>query len=276
MEVKAFIEITRPHNALMAGLVGVLGAIISLGHVPEAGKLALVFLVVTLGTAGGNTINDYFDYEIDRINRPDRPIPRGAMGRETARLYAVALFLLGIGLAYFLNLWAFIITLVAYALMYVYAWKLKPLPLVGNLTVSFLTGITPVFGAIAFGRIGLAGYLSLSAFLVNLSREILKDIEDVEGDRAMGARTLPIVWGIGRSSKLAALFAVLTILSSLLPLTTGVGRGYWPIVFVDLLLLKVALDAWSKPSIETASKGQKRLKVAIFLAILVFLAGSLT
>lgn len=276
MEVKAFIEITRPHNALMAGLVGVLGAVIALGHVPEAGKLALVFLVVTLGTAGGNTINDYFDCEIDRINRPERPLPRGAMGRETARLYAVVLFLLGICLAYFLNIWAFTIAIVAYPLMYVYAWKLKPLPLVGNLTVSLLTGITPVFGAIAFGRIGLAGYLSISAFLVNLSREILKDIEDIEGDRALGARTLPIVWGIEKSSKLAALFAVLTILSSLLPLTKGVGRGYWPIILVDLLLLKVALDVWSKPSIETASKGQKHLKVAIFLAILVFLAGSLT
>lgn len=276
MEVKAFIEITRPHNALMAGLVGVLGAVIALGHVPNPEKLALVFLVVTLGTAGGNTINDYFDYEIDKINRPGRPLPRGAMARETARLYAIALFLLGIALAYFLNRPAFIIAIAAYVLMYVYAWKLKPLPLAGNFVVSLLTGITPVFGAIAFGKIGLAGYLSLSAFLVNLAREILKDIEDIEGDRAMGARTLPIVWGLEKSSKLAALFVVLTVFSSFLPLLTGVGKGYWPILLVDFLLLKVALDAWKKPSLETASKGQKRLKVAIFLAIIVFLAGSLT
>ncbi len=79
MELRAFIEITRPHNCALAGIVGVLGSVVAAGGgVPGLKTALLVFLVVFLGCAGGNTINDYFDYEIDKINRPERPpLPRG-------------------------------------------------------------------------------------------------------------------------------------------------------------------------------------------------------
>lgn len=79
MELRAFIEITRPpHNCALAGIVGVLGSVVAAGGgVPGLKTALLVFLVVFLGCAGGNTINDYFDYEIDKINRPERPLRGG-------------------------------------------------------------------------------------------------------------------------------------------------------------------------------------------------------
>ncbi|MCD6372429.1 MAG: geranylgeranylglycerol-phosphate geranylgeranyltransferase [Thermococcus sp.] len=275
MELKAFVEITRPHNCILAGFVGLLGAIVAVGHFPSLEKAILTFLVVTLGCAGGNTINDYFDYEIDKINRPNRPLPRGAMGRKTALWYSLALMAVGLLLSLLINIYAFVIAFIAYTAMILYAWKLKPLPFVGNLVVAGLTGVTPLYGAIAVEKIGLAGYLALCAFLVNVAREVVKDIEDVEGDLSKGARTLPIVWGKKKAAYVGALFAVLTVVASVLPIKAGVGLGYYAMVPVDALILYSAYLILKSQDERTAHKSQKLLKISIFLAVTAFMIAAL-
>ncbi|WP_297506249.1 geranylgeranylglycerol-phosphate geranylgeranyltransferase [Thermococcus sp.] len=274
MEAKAFIEITRPHNCILAGVVGLLGSIVAVGHFPSPLKGLLVFLVVTLGCAGGNTINDYFDYEIDRINRPERPLPRGAMSRRTAFWYAMLLFAAGLTLAVFINIYAFILAVLAYVTMFLYAWKLKPMPFIGNLAVASLTGATPLYGAVAVGSIGLAGYLALCAFLVNIAREVIKDIEDVEGDLAKGARTLPIIWGRKKASYVGASFAIATVLASFLPIKAGVGLSYLAMLPVDAIILYSAFLILRSQDRETAHRAQKLLKASIFLAVMAFLFAS--
>ncbi len=276
MDPKAFIEILRPHNCFIAGLVGILGSVVALGHFPEIKTAALIFAVVFLGCSAGNTINDYFDYEIDKINRPTRPLPRGAMSRKTAFWYAILLFVVGLVLAYRLNIYAFLLAVAAYSVLFIYAWKLKPLPIIGNIMVASLTGATPLYGAIAVGKIGLAGYLALCAFLVNLAREIMKDIEDIEGDKAKGAKTLPIVWGIKKSAYLSSLFGIATVVASFLPVKAGIGVGYLPMVIVDGLILAAVLELLRNSTPETAGKAQKKLKAAIYLAVFSFLLGSIT
>lgn len=276
MELKGFLEILRPANCIVAGLVGILGATVALGSLPSYEKSLMIFLVVFLGCSWGNIINDYFDYEIDKINRPSRPLPRGALSRKVALIYGVCLAALGLLIAYMLNLGAFFFALGAYLLMYLYAWKLKPTPLVGNLAVATLTGATPLYGAIAVGKIGLAGYLALCAFLVNVAREIFKDVEDVEGDKAHGAKTLPIVWGVEKSSKLGVLFSIATVIASFLPVKAGIGLGYLPIIAVDGIILFSSYEILKDPSPITAGKVQRKLKLAIYLAVFSFLLGSLT
>ncbi len=275
MELRAFLEITRPHNCLLAGLVGVLGSIVALGSVPEGRVLLLVFLVVTLGCAGGNTINDYFDYEIDRINRPERPLPRGAMKRKTAFWYAMFLFGLGLGFAVLISVAAFAFALLAYITMFLYAWKLKPLPFIGNLTVAALTGVTPLYGAVAVGKLGLAGTLAVCAFLVNVAREVVKDIEDVEGDLKKGARTLPIIIGHKKAAYISAFFGISTVVASFIPVKAGVGVGYYAMVPVDLIILYAVYLILKSQDKETAHRSQILLKVSIFLAVFAFLIAAL-
>jgi len=275
MELKAFIEITRPHNCVLAGIVGLLGAIVAVGHFPSPEKALLAFLVVTLGCAGGNTINDYFDYEIDRINRPNRPLPRGAMSRKTALIYSLALMGLGLVFSIMINLYAFVLALIAYTAMLLYAWKLKPMPFIGNLVVAGLTGATPLYGAIAVGEIGLAGYLAVCAFLVNVAREVIKDIEDVEGDLSKGAKTLPIIWGKRKAAYVGAFFAVLTVIASFLPVRAGVGLGYYAMIPVDLIILYAAYLILRSQDRESAHKSQKLLKISIFLAVVAFMIAAL-
>ncbi|WP_297418179.1 geranylgeranylglycerol-phosphate geranylgeranyltransferase [Thermococcus sp.] len=275
MELKAFIEITRPHNCVLAGVVGLLGSVVAAGHFPDALIALLTFLVVTLGCAGGNTVNDYFDYEIDSINRPDRPLPRGAMSRGAALWYAMALFAVGLSLAALINVYALALAVVAYATMFLYAWKLKPLPFIGNLAVAGLTGLTPLYGAVAVDHIGLAGTLAICAFLVNVAREVVKDIEDVEGDLTKGARTLPILWGQRKAAYVGAIFAVLTVIASFLPVKAGVGLGYYAMLPVDLIILYAAYLILRSQDKVTAHRAQKLLKISIFLAVMAFLIAAL-
>jgi len=276
MELKAFIEILRPHNCFIAGLVGILGSVVAIGKFPEFNLALLIFSVVFLGCGGGDTINDYFDYEIDRINRPTRPLPRGAISRKTAFWYAIVLFAVGLVLASRINTNALLLALVAYVTMIVYAWKLKPLPFIGNLAVAFLAGITPIYGAVSVGKIGFAGYLAICAFLVNVAREIIKDIEDMEGDKAEGAKTLPIVWGVKKSAYLASIFGIATIIASILPVKLGIGVGYFTILLVDFLVLSAIFDILKNPSPKVAGRSQRKLKLAIYLAVFSFLFGSIT
>ncbi len=275
MELRAFLEITRPHNCALAGIVGVLGSVVASGGLPPFRLAVLVFLVVFLGCAGGNTINDYFDYEIDKVNRPERPLPRGAMSRKTALWYSLMLFTTGIVLAWFINLWDFFLAIVAYLTMILYAWKLKPLPFIGNVAVASLTGATPLYGAIAVGEIGLAGTLALCAFLVNVAREIIKDIEDIEGDMMNGAKTLPILLGRKKAAYIGAFFALLTVLASFLPVKAGIGLGYLSMLPVDALILYSAYLILKSQDRETAHRAQVLLKVSVFLAVAAFLIASL-
>jgi len=274
VEPKAFVEIMRPHNCILAGIVGILGSLVAYEGIPPVQKLILIFLVVYFGCSAGNTINDYFDVEIDKINRPNRPIPRGAITRKAAFYYGVLQYFIGLIIALLLGWSAFLFALGAYFLTFVYAWKLKPLPFIGNVTVALLTAATPIYGAVGVGRIDLAGYLAICAFLVNVSREIMKDIEDFEGDKRLGARTLPIMIGKKKSGIIASIFGFLTIISSFLPVKVGIGLGYLPIIIVDIMIAKASIDVLVNP--EKAGKGQKILKFATFIAVISFLLGALT
>ena len=130
MSLAGFLTITRPVNSLVAGLAAIVAYLIATGTIiPES---LLLFVVVALITAAGNVINDFFDAEIDAINRPDRPIPSGAISRGAARGFAVTLFLAGILVSFFTNSLCIGIAIFNALLLVAYAAKLKRLPLTGQ------------------------------------------------------------------------------------------------------------------------------------------------
>ena len=193
--MKAFWEILRPFNCMMAA-----SQPSSVWPSPAAWNLkliALIFFAVFLITGAGNAINDYYDREIDAINRPKRPIPSGRILPGAAFRYSLALFAAGCILAGLVNQICLFVAAFNSILLFFYARNLKATPLAGNISVAFLTGSTFLFGGAAAGAAGLVANqvpFGLS-FLASMSREIAKDIEDMAGDRQGGARTLPILAG---------------------------------------------------------------------------------
>ncbi len=167
MAINQFVEITRPSNALFSGVAVLIGAIVAGGGFSDIYKIILVFFVAVFACAGGNVINDYFDYEIDKINAPKRVLPRGAMSLKTAYTLSIMFFVLACVLSFMVNLLAFSICVFACGLMYLYAMTFKRKPVSGNVLVSFLTSITFIYGGVAVGS--YKGVIILSVMRVFFS-----------------------------------------------------------------------------------------------------------
>jgi geranylgeranylglycerol-phosphate geranylgeranyltransferase len=167
--------------------------------------------------AVGNTWNDIRDVAADRVNRPGtRPLAAGRVSRGTADLLLFAGTLLGLAFAGLVGGWQVLAALSAWLVMVMYSPLLKPRPLLGNLAVALVAGSPPFYGALAVGRpaAGLVPWI-LAAWL-HLVREIVKDVEDETGDRAIGRRTLPIAVGRRPAMLVAAGVALLFVPASLL------------------------------------------------------------
>ncbi|HOE93459.1 MAG TPA: UbiA family prenyltransferase [Methanofastidiosum sp.] len=275
MGLKEFIEISRPSNALFSGVAVLIGALVAGGGLGDLQKIVLVFFVATFACAGGNVINDYFDYEIDKINAPKRVLPRDAMSLKSAYSFSLVLFVISCILAAAVNLLAFSICIVACILMYIYAMTLKKKPLSGNLLVSLLTSITFIYGGTAVGSYKGVSILALISFFATVSREIIKDIEDLEGDVKKGARTLPAIIGAPKSFSLAFVFLLIAAFLLYAPFITNLyGYLYLVIVtpvmfFVMYILYQIYSDR------EGPKKIQKSIKKAMYLVLVIFLLSAI-
>lgn len=268
-----YIEILRPVNAVMAVITVILMALIA-GRFDVDVLLACV--VVFTATGAGNVINDYFDHEIDRVNRPSRPIPSGRITRGAAGIYSVLLFVLASALGFYLGPLPGLVVASSSLLMVYYAWSLKKRCLVGNITISFLTGMSFVFGGIVVGEISASIYLGIYAFLMTMAREIVKDMEDVEGDLVEGATTLPITHGMRVSGILAAAFMLSASLTSPSLYIIGIfSILYIPVLAVAVLFfLRAAFMILKGQDRETASRVSGLIKVGMAVTFLAFAAGS--
>jgi geranylgeranylglycerol-phosphate geranylgeranyltransferase len=272
MRPAGFIIITRPINSVVAGFAAIIAYLIATGTIiPES---LLLFFIVALITAGGNVINDYFDTEIDIINRPDRPIPSGAVSRGAARGFAITLFLAGILMSFFTNSLCTGIAIFNVLLLIAYAATLKSRPLTGNIVVAYLSASIFLFGGALDGIGGLIRVIPVAAitFFAMLSRELLKDSEDVEGDRAGGADTVPIRFGIKKTSEFAFITSVLAIIVSFIPY---LWWGIWylgGIIAVDTIIFIAALQALNceNPVCVKESLATSLLKTGMFASLIVF------
>ncbi len=124
-------------------------------------------------------------------------------------LYISSVFI-SILISVFLNEVALAIVLFSILILFVYSKFLKQIPLIGNITVAFLTGLVFIFGGVVVENPIAAIVPAVFAFLINLIREIVKDMEDVEGDNKVGVITFPIKFGI-QKSKIIILISALTL-----------------------------------------------------------------
>ena len=181
--------------------------------------LTLLIVSVVGIAAGGYVINDYFDVKIDRINRPDNLVVTRIISRDAAMNlfygFTAVGVIAGTVVAWWAHSWTLLFTYVVIpGLLWFYSASYKRMFLIGNLVVAFASAIVPLLVAIAnadylhhlyqnalayspiIGELYVwTGGFAIFAFLLTLVREIVKDIEDIEGDREMECRTLPIVWG---------------------------------------------------------------------------------
>ncbi|NQV41214.1 MAG: geranylgeranylglycerol-phosphate geranylgeranyltransferase [Candidatus Marinimicrobia bacterium] len=268
--MQPWITILRPLNLLQATLAVVLTTAF-LGELGQLDVLLLLILSVITINAGGNIINDIYDLEIDRINRPARPLPSGVMSVAQARFYLIFNFSVGVVLSWFISMEAFIIAgLISIPTLVAYSACFKRQPLIGNLTVSFMLGLAFIYVGSAFGNIQATLVMAALAFGFTLIREIVKDLEDMEGDAQDKARTLPLVWGESKTLALVLLLMGIFVGLDTLPFFLGVYNHVYlwiVIVGINLPLLVIAFILWKQPNKKNYSRAQLFLKLDIFVGL---------
>jgi len=226
----------------------------------------LLVIATVLITAGGYVINDYFDTKTDRVNRPDNILIDTKINRRTAILLHVILNVLGISLGIYLS---FIIGKIYLGLLFIlisgilwfYSTTYKRQFLIGNIVVATLTALVPILVVVyeipllnvAYREILISYRIDLSyifywvcvfgffAFLTTLIREIIKDIEDFEGDCAFGRRTVPIVAGVRNSKIVIFVIGLFTIISLLYILLYYLGDTLSIIYFTVFLIFPLII-----------------------------------
>lgn len=269
--MKAYLELIRPSNSIMAGFAVFLSGMIATGRAIPPIDVFFAVMGTMSASSAGMVINDYFDYDIDIINRPDRVLPRNIISRKNAAFFALILFALAYIFIGFTNLLCIGIGYPAVVLIFVYSWKLKRQPFIGNFVVAFLTSLTLVYGGAAASNVVLVTMLAICAFFANLSREIVKDIEDIRGDERLGSKTFPILYGIPKASLVAAIFLSLGIAATFLPYFAGLfGWVYLLLIIpVDSVMLYLVYLLMLK-RIDRISLIQRIEKAGMYAVLIIF------
>lgn len=262
-----FLELARPINCLIAAAATYIGYWLLAR--PDARAL-LAFISVFFICAGGNTINDYFDRKIDFRNKPHRPIPSGRMKPGHALFYSIIHFAVGLFVALRINQYAFSIALVSSILLVLYSWLLKSWKLLGNVVVSLLVASVFLFSEAAAGTRGVTTVLAYCAFLLNMAREVVKDIEDI---RAREWNTLPKLLG----RKGAAFVAMLLIALTMLVSVTAIISMRHSVPFFAIMIMAYSFFVKSmlmlfRQNCQSAMSAQNLIKIGMVLVLLAFVA----
>ncbi len=274
----AHIKILRPLNLA----IGAFAVIITASILKKTDQVSVWFtalIVVVCFNAAANAINDYFDLETDRINRPNRPLIKGDVKPQSALFLAIILFIIGAIFAFTLPLTAtFIAVVIALPLMIFYSIWFKGMPLVGNFIISFILGLTFLFAGAVLQNMETMIIPAFLAFGLTITRELVKDISDVEGDRRAKLKTFPIKVGLKKAWTLVAVFAILIGIGAIIPYVMG-KYNQWYIIFlifgVEIPLAITVFSMMKFPTITAAERVAKLLKFSTIAGVVAVWLGSI-
>ena len=272
-----FLNLIRWKNLLMIALAQILikYALLlpffeSYNVITTLSPFAFMLLVVATVciAAGGYVINDIYDTEADKVNKPEAVIVGKHITEKVALRLFIVLNIIGVGLGFYLSNGIdrsgfFVIFFMASALLYLYSSYLKQILLVGNILVSLVVAlslilvgifellpvITPENRDVQIFFFKLILDYAIFAFMINFIRELVKDIEDIDGDHKVGIQTLPIVFGRDRTTKIVFILSLIPLFFIVYYVITNLFKqqifvGYF-LLFVIAPLIYVSIKLFS-------------------------------
>jgi geranylgeranylglycerol-phosphate geranylgeranyltransferase len=275
-QLTAFLLLPRPLNGLITALsVGV--GILTADGTPTWFPGLVAALSAALINGAGNAFNDLIDIDIDRINRPERPLPSGRISPLAAGGQTLILTTAGCLIGCWLSPWHGLVALLVSLLLVIYSIFLKNSLLWGNILVAFIGAIAFPYGALAVGDLGRAWIPALFALLFHIGREIVKDIEDVDGDRIRGEHTLPLRWGRVQAGVLAGIVYLLLLAFTWIPFFSGLYGARYALALlpVNALVLYVLWQLYRRRAILADDRLGALLKIGMFLGLLAVVLGEI-
>ena len=273
--ISGAIQISRPANVFIAAL-SIFIAILLTGTIQPIIKVIFACISGSMIMAGSNTINDYFDLEIDKINKPNRPLVKGKISPNFTYRLAVIEFILGILISILIGKLAFIIVVFTSLLLILYSRYLKQLPLIGNLVVSFSSGMAFIFGGVAVNRVRWTIVPAILAFFYHLGREMIKDVQDMKGDAQMNAKTFPLIFGKTNSLILITLYILLMLIILPLPYVYhwyNINYLMTAVIGIYPVLIYSIISMWKRPTPHNLGIISKVLKMDMLVGLLALYLG---
>ncbi len=282
--VVSLLSLMRPPNSILVGFAVIVGIGVTSHNYHEifTFRSLLGFLTGFFVSSFSMVSNDLYDVEVDRINQPNRPIPSGVVKVNQAKIFSIALLILGLAASAGLGL----ITLGIAALFAVIGWSYnfrgKQIGLIGNSLVALSLAIPYIFGSVSLGNyyINLGYILALTSFLAGMGREVLKGVADVEGDKVRNVKTVAVSHGAIIAKQLAATFFILAVLTSSFPIIFGLlGRALF--IYSGLILLPDAVFLYLAVKVLTLTSDEDSLRLkslalgGMMLGLIVYLVSGL-
>ncbi len=299
----AYLRLVRWPNVLIIGLIFLLvktqlvDVIVEFSGV-ESCITSLQWLLVSLATmfiaASGNVVNDIFDQDIDRVNKPDKLIIGKEISEETAWNLYYGLGSLGLGLGIFLcwqlgNVSSSLVFMLAAGGLYFYSYSYKRQFLIGNVVVALLAALVPFMPMYLYIMCQPDSWMQLPwspilmafaffSFITTLIREMIKDMEDLKGDSLLRCRTVPVVLGI-KPTKLLVVGLIALLIGSVGRLQMAWWQENDMVIFLyfllavqvpSVLLVSQVLRSTTPAAFHRASSMAKFIMVAGILSMAVF------
>jgi len=265
----------RPLNCTLAAGGVAVGAYLTRAPVPWI-PVSIAAISGFLVCAGGNVFNDLKDTRLDRVAHPDRPLASGQLTESFAFRIGLVVNLTAAVLSLFVSLQVAAVVAATIGLLAVYNLRLKQFPVVGNLVVAVCGGATFLVGGLAASAsnaFALPGPLipAIFAVILNLMRELVKDVQDIEGDHSVGIRTLPMVIGRRVTYVLVFVLALLLAVAAYWPFAKDwFGYDYFVLSVGGVILptLSLSLIAIKAPSAQVTRIFSAVLKVSMVFGLL--------
>ncbi len=221
-KIKVYGELLRPFTLIAPGIGFLCGATMAFGRIPPLIIWVLGVICTVSLNAASNLNNQYFDHKIDEINKPYRPLPSGRVSSKEVMGLAICFYLMALILAYMVNMQFFIISISAALISFFYSAppiRLKKYTFFANLAIAFLRGLLLIVAGWSSMRSAFAlapWFVGGIFFLYLLGAATTKDFADMKGDAKFGIKTLPVVYGPQKTTKIISPFFVIPFL--LIPL----------------------------------------------------------
>lgn len=278
-KIKGMIRLFRPDLSLAAGVCVLAGQVLTAGTLPPLRTGILGFICIFAISGSALVLNDYFDFEVDRVNAPTRPLPSGAVSRAEALVLTALATVVGLAAAFALGLNALLISLFLWIIGFLYNWRFKQSGLPGNLMVSTSVALSFIFGATTMNEPWnkIVWVFSLMAFLLDLGEEIAGDAMDMEGDKKRNSRSIALLKGKPFALRISLILWGLMILLSLIPALLGwLGISYLIIILLtDAMFVFFSVRLVNAQTPEAGRKAMRGIYLGATVFVIAFLVGQL-
>jgi geranylgeranylglycerol-phosphate geranylgeranyltransferase len=268
-KIYGFFRFIRPEIIILGVVCVYIGALVA-GSEPLSLKLILGMIAMFCIGAGCHPFNDYFDYEIDKINHPSRPLPSGVFKRISGLYIGLILFAISVVLSLLINIFCFAIMLLIIILTFFYESYVKDKGVLGNFLVAFTVSLAFIYGgAIAFDFLKPL-FFSLVTFFVFFGREVILDVRDFEGDKKT-RKTLPLIIGEKRSIYFGNVLVIISGILLFIPFFYDLYSIWYGLMAIPLTLFSLYALSLSLLDLKNVGKTTEMLRISMIFGLILFI-----